>query len=187
LKQRGIKTHTLLLSGLAVGMFGFGFALVPLYNVFCEATGLNGKTADQAALLNEIQFATVPNDRTVTIGFLASAARGMPWEFRAVDHELVVRPGELNNATFYVRNRSENAVVGQAVPSVTPGQAALYLKKIQCFCFDQQELPPYGEMEMGVSFVIDPDIPKEISEMTLSYTMFHVIDAAQESMVGHNE
>jgi len=172
---------------LAVGMFGFAFALVPLYNVFCEITGLNGRTSTQAALLEEIEFATVPIDRTVTIGFLASAARGMPWEFRPVDNELVVRPGELNTATFYVRNRSHLTVTGQAVPSVTPGQAALYLKKIECFCFEQQELSPNEEMEMRVSFIIDADMPSDIGELTLSYTMFHVSDAPNEHMVGHNE
>ena len=181
------KNHTLLLSALAIGMFGFAFALVPLYNVFCEITGLNGKTSTQAVLLEEIEMAAVPIDRTVKIGFLAHSARGMPWEFRPVDSELVVRPGELSNTTFYVRNRSQKTVIGQAVPSVSPGQASLYLKKIECFCFDQQELPPQGEMEMGVSFIIDPDIPPEIGELTLSYTMFHVADVTHEHMVGHNE
>jgi len=187
LNKRGKKAHTLLLSALAVGMFGFAFALVPLYNVFCEITGLNGKTSNQAALFQEINAAAVPVDRTVRIGFVASAARGMPWEFRPVDGELTVRPGELNTTSFYARNRSQKTVTGQAVPSVAPGRAALYLKKMECFCFEQQELPPNGEMEMGVSFVIDPDLPADINELTLAYTMFHVSDADHEHMVIHRE
>lgn len=187
MNPRGKKSHTWLLLSLAVGMFGFSFALVPLYDVFCEITGLNGKTSNQAALLEEISSSKVPVDRTVTIGFLASAARGMPWEFRPVDSKLEVRPGEMNTTTFYVRNRSRKTVTGQAVPSVSPGQAALYLKKIECFCFEQQELPPDGEMEMGVSFVVDADMPAEISEFTLSYTMFHVADVAVGHVSGHHE
>ena len=187
MSQRSKKAQVLTLIGVAVGMFGFAFALVPLYNVFCEITGLNGKTSNQAALLEEIESIAIPVDRMMTVGFLASAARGLPWEFRPADSELVVRPGELNTTTFYVRNRSHKAVVAQAVPSVTPGQAALYLKKIECFCFERQELPPNGEMDMGVSFIIDPDMPADINEFTLSYTMFHINDVEQEHMVSHND
>lgn len=176
-----------MLLGLAVGMFGFAFALVPLYNVICEITGLNGRTFGQAALIDEIKASDVPVDREVTIEFLAKAARGMPWEFRPVKDELVVRLGEMNTIKFYVRNRAHETVTGQAVPSVAPGQAALYLKKIECFCFEQQELPAGGELEMGVNFYVDADIPAEINELTLSYTMFNVSDDEHEQMVGHNE
>jgi cytochrome c oxidase assembly protein subunit 11 len=108
----------------------------------------------------------------------------MPWEFRPQQDKLIVRPGEMNTATFYVRNRSENAITGQAVPSVSPGQAALYLKKIECFCFEQQMLPAGGEMEMGVSFFVDADLPPELNELTLSYTMFKVGDVEHEHLMG---
>ncbi len=176
------KKHTLLLLGLAVGMFGFAFALVPLYQVFCEITGLNGKTSGQAALIAEIENSTRPVDREITIEFLAGVARGMPWEFRPVDKELIVRPGQLNSTTFYVRNRSNKTVMGQAVPSVSPGLASLHLKKIECFCFEQQELAAGAEMEMGLSFYIDADLPADINELTLSYTMFLVSDQEQEQI-----
>lgn len=172
--------HTLLLFALAVGMFGFAFALVPLYNVFCEITGLNGKTSNQATLRQEVTTGREAADREVTIGFLAQTARGMPWEFRPTEPRLVVRPGELHNTTFHVRNRAQRTVIGQAVPSVSPGRAARYLKKLECFCFDQQELPAGGEMEMAVSFVVDKELPSDIPELTLSYTMFRVEDAGQE-------
>ena len=173
----------LMLAALAVGMFGFAFALVPLYDVFCEITGLNGKISSQAALLEEIDNSALRADRTVTIEFLAKVARGMPWEFRPVDNELVVRPGEMNTTTFYVRNRLQKTVTGQAVPSISPGQAALYVRKIECFCFERQELPAGGEMEMSVSFFIDEDLPAEIKELTLSYTMFHVDDIPHDQPI----
>ena len=185
MSQQSRNRHTLLLFTLAVGMFGFAFALVPLYDVFCEITGINGKTSVQAALLEDIEAVSVPVDRMVTIEFLAQVARGMPWEFRRLDEKLVVRPGEMNTTTFYVRNRAQKTVTGQAVPSVSPGQAAQYLKKIECFCFEQQELPAGGEMEMGVSFVVAADLPADINELTLSYTMFHVAEVEHEQTVGH--
>lgn len=179
------KRHTVLLIGLAAGMFGFAFALVPLYNVICEITGINGKSSAQASLIEEINSSAAPVDREVTIEFLAKAARGMPWEFRPLEDRMVVRPGQLNNATFYVRNRTQKAVTGQAVPSVSPGQASLYLKKIECFCFEQQMLPPGGEMEMGVSFLVDADMPADITELTLSYTMFKVGDVDHDHVASH--
>lgn len=168
-------------------MFGFAFALVPIYNVICEITGINGKTSAQASLIEEIESAVVPVDREVRIEFLAKAARGMPWEFRPQEAALTVRPGEMHRTTFYVRNRAQKTITGQAVPSVSPGQAALYLKKIECFCFEQQELTAGDELEMVVSFVVDPDIPVEINELTLSYTMFNVTDTEPDHVVGHNE
>lgn len=187
MSQHNKNRHTLLLIGLAVGMFGFAFALVPLYNVFCEITGLNGKTSAQAALIDEIEAAVVPVDREVTIQFLAKAARGMPWEFRPVKDELIVRPGDMHTAMFYVRNLAHQSVIGQAVPSVSPGQAALYLRKIECFCFERQELPASGEMEMLVRFYVDPELPAEINELTLSYTMFNVSDVEATQMAGQHE
>jgi cytochrome c oxidase assembly protein subunit 11 len=174
------RKPVLLLAALAVGMFGFAFALVPLYDVFCEITGLNGKTATQAALLDEIDEPAVPTNRRVTIEFLANVARGMPWEFRPVDSKLIVTPGEMNSTTFLARNLVQKTVIGQAVPSISPGQAALFVKKIECFCFERQELSPGGEMEMGVSFYIDKDLPVGINELTLSYTMFRVDDDSHD-------
>ncbi|MCH7981211.1 MAG: cytochrome c oxidase assembly protein [Proteobacteria bacterium] len=182
MSQRDKKRHTTLLLALAVGMFGFAFALVPLYDVFCEITGLNGKTSGQAELLAEIDRSAAQEDREVKIEFLASVARGMSWEFRPMDKEIIVRPGTMNKTTFFVRNRSNKTVIGQAVPSVSPGQAAQYLKKIECFCFEQQKLMAGAEMEMGVTFYVDAELPAHINELTLSYTMFLVSD-----LVGSNE
>lgn len=172
---------------LTIGMFGFAFALVPLYDVICDITGLNGRTTTQAALLEEISPAVTPQDRHVRIEFLAKAARGMPWEFRPLESEMTVRVGEMNLATFYVRNRANSAITGQAVPSVAPGQAALYLKKVECFCFEQQELAAGAEMEMNVSFFVDAELPTDISQLTLSYTMFKLGDVEHQHMASHDE
>ena len=174
------KKPALMLAALAVCMFGFAFALVPLYNVFCEITGLNGRASGQAALLEEIGNSAVSPDREVKIEFLTKVARGMPWEFRPAVSHLIVRPGEMHTATFFVRNLIRKTVAGQAVPSISPGQAALYVKKIECFCFEQQELQPDAEMEMSVSFFVDAELPAEISELTLSYTMFRVGNVEHE-------
>lgn len=168
-------------------MFGFAFALVPIYNVICEITGLNGRTTTQAALLEEITPSATPQDRQVRIEFLAKAARGLPWEFRPLEGEMTVRIGEMNLTSFYVRNRAREAVIGQAVPSVAPGQAAQYLKKVECFCFERQELAAGGEMEMGVSFYVDAELPADISQLTLSYTMFNVGDVEHQHIAGHQK
>ena len=167
--------HTIVLIVLAVGMFGFAYALVPLYETFCELTGLNGKTSGQATWTDVQDNPQVPvTDRLVTVQFLAHTARGMPWEFRPTEHQLQVRPGELHTTLFYARNRASQPVSGQAVPSVSPGLGALYLNKTECFCFTQQLLAAGEEMEMPVTFFIDPELPNEINTLSLSYTLYRV-------------
>ena len=186
MSQRSNKKHATLLVALAIGMFGFAFALVPLYDVLCEITGLNGKSTGQAALLEEINTSSRDAEREVSIEFLAKVARGMPWEFRPVDSKMTVKPGVMNSTRFYVRNRAQTQVTGQAVPSVSPGLASQYLKKVECFCFEQQELAGGDEIEMGVSFYVDADLPIEINELTLSYTMFLVGDLGTEQAAIHH-
>ena len=165
------RKHLVLLLVLSVGMFGFAFALVPLYDVFCELTGLNGKTSDRVVYAKQISPIA---DRLVTVQFLAHVGNGMPWEFRPTENKLRVRPGELNTTTFYVRNRANQAVTGQAVPSVTPGLAALHLHKTECFCFTQQRLDAGGEREMPLTFYVDAELPAEINTLSMSYTLFRV-------------
>ncbi|MCZ6585844.1 MAG: cytochrome c oxidase assembly protein [Gammaproteobacteria bacterium] len=165
------RRHTALLLLVAVGMFGFAFALVPLYNVFCELTGINGKTSGQAAV--SVQTSPIM-EREVTIQFLAHVGRGMPWEFRPMESRLRVRLGEVNETRFYVRNHANQAVTGQAVPSVAPGLAARYLHKIECFCFTQQTLEAGEEMEMLVKFYMGIDLPADINTLSLSYALFPV-------------
>ncbi len=163
--------HVILLCSLALAMFGFAYALVPLYQIFCELTGLNGKTSGRAA--DPITLSQV-SDREVTIQFLAQVGNGMPWEFRPTEHQLRVRLGEINTTDYYARNRAAQAVTGQAVPSVAPGYAAKYLNKVECFCFSQQPLEAGEDRLMPVRFYIGDDLPEEIHTITLSYTLFKV-------------
>ncbi len=156
---------------VVVLMFGFGFALVPLYDVFCEITGINGKTGGQvAAPVN----GKVNQDRTVTVEFVTYINGGMPWEFRPIIERMEVHPGERHQVAFYARNRARKDVVGQAVPSVAPGLGAKYFHKIECFCFNRQPLAGGEETEMGLVFYIDPEIPDNIQTLTLSYTLYNL-------------
>ena len=166
--------HAALLVLLACGMFGFAFALVPLYDVFCELTGLNGKTAGPDLV---VEVPAVIIDREVKIQLLAHVGKGLPWEFRPTSGQLNVRPGEMVTTTFYARNHAGAPVTGQAVPSVTPGLAAAHLHKVECFCFEQQLLTAGEEVLMPVTFYVDADLPATIGTLSLSYSMFRVADA----------
>jgi cytochrome c oxidase assembly protein subunit 11 len=170
LDRKGRK-HAVGLVALAAGMFGFAFSLVPLYDAFCAWTGLNGRTSARASYI----ASTVPaSDREVTIQFLAQTGNGMPWEFRPAQSEMRVRLGRLATTEFYVRNRANIPVTGQAVPSVAPGVAAPYLNKLECFCFSPQRLEAGAAMEMPVRFYVSTDLPQQIHTLTLSYTLFAV-------------
>jgi cytochrome c oxidase assembly protein subunit 11 len=155
-----------------VGMFAFGFALVPLYDVFCEWTGLNGKTGGPYAY--EAESAEVDTSRLVTVQFLATNNAGMGWEFKPMQSQVQVHPGELTEVRFYARNPSGSAMVGQAVPSVSPFKGADFLHKTECFCFTHQVLEAGEAIEMPLFFFIDKALPKELSKLTLSYTLFDV-------------
>jgi cytochrome c oxidase assembly protein subunit 11 len=174
--QTSSNSMVLRLFAVAVGMFGFGFALVPLYTVFCEITGLNGKTGDQ---YSQVSTQIVDSDRLVTIQFLASNNSGMPWEFRPKMRTLQVHPGEVNETSFFARNPASYKMTAQAVPSVTPFMAASYLHKTECFCFEQQELAAGEAIDMPLRFIIDKDLPADIETLTLSYTMFDITAPVQ--------
>lgn len=169
------KKMVIRLLGVVAGMFVFGFALVPLYDVFCEVTGINGKTRGQAIY----QKTDINKDRQVKITFITNINRGMPWDFKPLVNSMKVHPGEMNEVRFYAKNRSQKAIIGQSIPSVSPGQANLYLNKTECFCFDQQTLAAGEEIEMPMKFYIDADIPDNISHLTLSYQLYNVTDAVQ--------
>lgn len=169
------KKLVLRLFAVVGGMFLFAFALVPLYNVFCDITGINGKTRGQALYQN----VEVDSERVVIVEFITNVNRGMPWEFEPRVKSIKVHPGELNEVRFYAKNRSKFDIVGQSVPSVSPGEAALYLNKTECFCFDQQRLVAGEEIEMPMKFYIDADIPEDITRLTLSYQLFNVTDSVK--------
>jgi cytochrome c oxidase assembly protein subunit 11 len=121
------------------------------------------------------------SDREVTIQFLAHVGNGMPWEFRPTEHQLRVRLGEINTTNYYARNRAAQAVTGQAVPSVTPGNGARYLHKVECFCFRQQRLAGGEAQQMPLKFYIGTDLPEEIHTLSLSYTLFKVPERVSET------
>ena len=154
----------------AVAMFGFGFALVPLYDVFCDITGINGKTgriAAEAALSQQVD-----PDRTVTVEFLSSVRSDLAWDFKPAVRRVKVHPGEVTEVHYVARNRTAETVAGQAVPSLAPGLAAKYFNKTECFCFTRQTLGPNEEKLMPLRFVVDPELPEEVGTVSLSYTFF---------------
>lgn len=166
--------HGPLLKKLALAivlMFGFGFALVPLYDVFCRITGLNGKTAQQPANTEHMQ---IDSKRIIQVEFLTHADTQMPWQFTQEIDRVQVRPGEVRMVNFRVFNPTDRNMAGQAVPSVSPGQAAAYFKKVECFCFQHQELKAGESMSMPLKFYIDPALPDDIHTITLSYSLYDI-------------
>lgn len=177
--QTARQNHTKIVTKLVilvVAMFGFGFALVPLYEVFCEITGINGKTSDQAAVYETVE---VDESRTIMVQFITRTNSGMPWEFTAQTRRVDVHPGEMAEVEFYVRNPAKRDIIAQAIPSVSPGTAALYVNKTECFCFQHQPLKSGEEAIMPMKFYIDPQLPKDISFFTLQYTLYDITDKAE--------
>ena len=160
---------SLKLAGVALGMFVFGYALVPLYDVICDVTGLNGKTGRAEATVRD----KVDQDRWVTVEFTGNSMSGLPWEFRSLQKSMRVHPGEVAVAYYEARNTAGEAITGQAVPSVAPNRAATHFKKIECFCFSQQLLKAGENRKMPVRFVVSTDLPKEVGTVTLSYALFN--------------
>lgn len=153
---------------VCTAMFLFGFALVPLYDVFCRLTGLNGKTATEAAAPSIL----IDKDRVIKVEFIANRDDSIPWSFAPETNSIELHPGAVRLVNFNVKNLSSHAMVGRAVPSVSPGAAARYFKKIECFCFTEQPLGAHGEKSMPVQFYIDPQLPAEYSTITLSYRLY---------------
>ena len=167
-----MKVSPLKLAIVPLLMFGFGFALIPLYDVFCDITGLNGKTGRVEA--SEIDASLVDKSRTIEVRFLANTSAGLPWSFRPLVKKMEVHPGQVYEARFEVRSSSGKVTLGQAIPSVSPGLAAEYFNKTECFCFTQQELAAYESREMPLRFVVGSEISDKIEEITLSYTFFSI-------------
>lgn len=160
------------IAAMVVAMFGFGFALVPLYDVFCEVTGFGGKTAMAATAVVE----TPDPNRAVRVEFLASVARGAPWMFEPDVSHMEVHPGQIYETHFRARNLTGAALVGQAVPSVAPGQAARYFNKTECFCFTSQEFQPHEERELKLAFMVSTELPSDVKTVSLSYTYFSALN-----------
>ncbi|HEY1077279.1 MAG TPA: cytochrome c oxidase assembly protein [Fontimonas sp.] len=173
------KLHLVQLLALTAGMFGFGFALVPLYEMMCEAFGLNGKVALEAVSA-ETAAMTVDTSRTVTVEFTTTVNGGRNWKFHPEQASVAVHPGEMKTVNFFATNTEGHDLVAQAVPQVAPWDAAKYLKKTECFCFNNQTFKAGEEKKMPVVFTIDPELPTFIDRVTLSYTFFGVSDVAMK-------
>ncbi len=161
-------------------MFGFGFAMVPIYQKICEVTGVNVLTQRDERAEAFAKNTQVDSSRSITIEFDANAHG--PWQFKPEVNALTAHPGELVTVYYELRNRSEYAVTGQAIPSYAPGHAANYFKKLECFCFKQQALDAGETRKFPVVFVVDPRLPTDVSNITLSYTFFDIAGTTKASV-----
>ena len=158
------------LAALAIAGLFFGFALSPMYNALCKVMGLNGRADSSASFVNSTL--KVDSARVVKVLFTGNTMPGLSWSFHSNDASMSVHPGEIKLTSYFAKNEGTETVMGVAVPSVTPEVAALYFKKIECFCFKQQALKPGESKEMPVRFYVSPDLPKDIKEVTLSYAFY---------------
>jgi cytochrome c oxidase assembly protein subunit 11 len=157
------------LGGIALAAFGFGYALVPLYDVLCAVTGYGDKRQlVQASALP----ATADTSRTVTVEFITGLPTVGSWEFKPAVHSMQVHPGRLYEATFVARNLTGHATWAQAVPEIAPSKATAYFRKTECFCFVPQQFNVGEEKSMPVRFFVDPALPKYVDRITLSYMFF---------------
>ncbi|HEY8023928.1 MAG TPA: cytochrome c oxidase assembly protein [Burkholderiaceae bacterium] len=159
------------LAVIAALMFGFGYALIPVYKQICELTGINVLTQKDEGVA-PVANTQVDKTRLVTVEFDANTQG--PWRFRPVTSSLQVHPGELTTVVYEVVNKQARKMEAQAIPSYAPHEAEKYFKKIECFCFKQQTLGPNEAKQMPVVFYVDPKLPKSVTTITLSYTFFEV-------------
>jgi len=161
---------------VTVMMFGFGFALVPFYEKICEVTGINRivKRDDHKPANTQVD-----TSRSVTVEFDANLRSNLPWRFKPLETSVKVHPGEIATVIYEVTNVAGHAVTGQAIPSYGPMLAGRYFRKIECFCFDQQEMAAGEKRQMPIAFVVDPTLPSDVNTITLSFTFFEVPGRAQ--------
>lgn len=168
-EKRSHGRLTFRLGLMAVAMFGFGFLLVPFYYLLCDITGIGGRPNGTAVAAPVV---AVDENRKVAVEFVAMVNEYAPWEFRPETTSIEVEPGKLYDVAFLARNLTDRRLVGQAVPSIAPGEGAKYFKKTECFCFRSQEFAPAEQRDLKVQFYIDPALPKYVDRITLSYTMY---------------
>lgn len=181
-----MSAHGRLVRRLVLGsvlMFGFGFALVPLYDVFCEVTGLNGKITNTGP----VAISAMDTSRQIKVRLIAVHNEGMPWDFGPMDGVIRAHPGEMKQTAFMATNPTGRRMVAQAIPSVAPAEAAQYLHKVNCFCFEQQALMAGESVEMPLLFVIDKKLPEHIRSLTLSYTLFDISPEVSSVVLAEKE
>jgi cytochrome c oxidase assembly protein subunit 11 len=166
--NRRLAMKLLLMVACAIG---FAFALVPFYDLLCNVTGLNGKTGSAVQVAPGAKIDTA---RWVTVEFTSTVMPGMSWEFRPAQTRMRVHPGEVARTSYVAKNPTSRTMAGQAVPSVSPGWAAEHFQKVVCFCFQRQELKAGETREMPLEFFVSPDLPANVQEISLSYSMFPI-------------
>jgi cytochrome c oxidase assembly protein subunit 11 len=161
---------------LALCMFAFSFALVPIYNVFCKVTGLNGKvdTRHPGSFTRYKPDELAALSRFITVEFDVNRNEQVPCEISPQHNAISVKTGELTSTSYIVKNLTNRKIIIQAIPSISPGIVAKYLKKLECFCFSKQELKPYESMHLPLRFWLEPEFPDSVHRLTLSYTLFDV-------------
>lgn len=169
---------------ISVGMFAFAFAMVPFYNLLCQWAGIGGKTG--GAYVYDPATVRPDASRLIRVNFVTNTNDGMPWEFWAEAGSVGVHPGQLKEVKFFVHNPTDRTIVGQAVPSVVPFNAAEHFHKTECFCFTRQVLKPGERLEMPMRFVVGTDLPKNVESISLSYDLFDVTQLAAKDLAKAN-
>lgn len=173
LREQNNRRLTLRLLGFALGAFAFGFALVPLYDVICEVTGVgNPKDLLRASYVQDVHQVEADESRLVTVEFVADLPTVGSWQFRPIVAEMKVHPGRLYEVDYVARNLTGRDTVAQAIPSIAPGKATAFFRKTECFCFTPQKFAKDEERVMPVRFVVDPNLPKSLDRITLSYVFY---------------
>lgn len=170
------------LTTTAVLMFVAVFTVMPpLYNLLCEVTGLR-----KVGGAYEAEVVQVDESRWVNVQFVATHNDAMPWDFHPIEYKVKVNPGEKRTIKYFAKNNTDKAMVAQAVPSITPYSAVNYFHKIECFCFNHQPLAAGETAELGLQFVVDQDLPKNVKTITLSYTLFDITakDDSESELAG---
>jgi cytochrome c oxidase assembly protein subunit 11 len=157
---------------VALAMFGFGWALIPLYKKICDITGINILTGQDPKAAEAARNTQVDAARTIAVDF--DANRQGPWRFRPLVNHVAVHPGEMVTVEYELINLEARPMTGQAIPSYAPSVSGEHFHKVQCFCFSQQSLAAGETRRFPVVFFVDPELPREVDEITLSYTFFEI-------------
>lgn len=169
------RSFLIKLFAVPVLMFGFGYLMVPLYDVFCDVTGLNGKSGSLTRVASDQDVAEATSkvsSRRVEVQFLSIVNQSAPWQFKPKQFSMQVELGKPYTTTYVAQNLLNQPVISQSVPSVSPSEAATHFNKMECFCFTEQAFTANEQREMPLTFVVDPSLPEDVDTITLSYTLF---------------
>ncbi len=173
-QQKKIYRTTLIFGVVVVGMFGFAFALVPLYNLICDVTGINSLFTQEKRVRIDADDIQIDTSRLIKLEFDATINGNLDWEFKPSLRSASVHPGQKMKTTYLLKNNTDQVITTQSIPGVTPWQATEFIKKVECFCFTTQTLQPGEAKEMGLTYVIDPQLPEQYTTVTLSYTIMNL-------------